>query len=256
MNDIGTRLREARIKKGLNQGELAELLQCSSKAISRYENNDNLDKVYDFVKMCECLDADINYISTGIEHSNGKEITLEEQQILSTYRGLSDSDKRIVDFILGIGAYDIKANPIETEPTIIYRFPVFQQEAAAGVGRLDVSDAYYMEEFVVDNIPNEAVFVMKIAGDSMYNEKTNQIKENAIVVINPRDTIYEDKIVIANLDGDIVCKRYCTVDDHAEFKSDNEFRQDENKDSRNYREPKVIGIVLGVIENEKFIPVK
>ena len=46
-----------------------------------------------------------------------------------------------------------------------YRFPVFQQEAAAGVGRLDISDAYSMEEFVVDNIPNEAVFVMKIAGD-------------------------------------------------------------------------------------------
>jgi len=40
------------------------------------------------------------------------------------------------------------------------------------------------------------------------------------------------------------------------FKSDNQLRQDENKDSRKYREPKVIGGVLGVIEDEKFIPVK
>lgn len=157
-----------------------------------------------------------------------------------------------VDYLLGL----TDVEKINLEPITIYRFPVFRQEAAAGVGRLDISDAYSMEEFIVDNIPNEAVFVMEIAGDSMYDEKTNQIKDNAVVVINPRDTSYEDKIVIANLDGEIVCKRYSKVDDHIEFKSDNYLRQDENKDSRNYKEPKVVGIVLGVIENEKFVPVK
>ena len=62
MSDIGSRLREARINKCLKQSKLAELIQCSSKAISRYEKNENLDKVYDFAKMCECLDANINYI--------------------------------------------------------------------------------------------------------------------------------------------------------------------------------------------------
>lgn len=156
-----------------------------------------------------------------------------------------------VDYLLGLTVEKIKS-----EPTTIYRFPVFRQEAAAGVGRLDINDAYYMEDLVVDYIPNEAVFVMKIAGDSMYDEKTGQIKDNAVVVINPRDSSFEDKIVIANLDGEIVCKRYATVDGHVEFLSDNELRQDENKDSRNYAAPKVIGVVLGVIENEKFIPVK
>lgn len=145
---------------------------------------------------------------------------------------------------------------LSVQPTIIYRFPVFRQEAAAGVGRLDVSDAYSMEEFAVDNIPDKAVFVMKIAGDSMYNENTKQIKDEAIIVINPKDTLYEDKIVIVNLDGEVVCKRYSIVGDHVEFLSDNVNKQNENKDSRNYREPKVIGVVLGVIENEKFVPVK
>lgn len=171
----------------------------------------------------------------------------EDQYIIDHYKSLTPHDRDIVDHIF-------KMKP--EEPTIIYRFPVFRQEAAAGVGRLDVSDAYSMEEFAVDNIPNEAVFVMRIAGDSMYDEKTGQIKDNAVVVINPRITSYEDKIVIANLDGRIVCKRYSKVDDHVEFLSDNELRQDENKDSRDYIEPKVVGVVLGVIENEKFIPVK
>ena len=157
-----------------------------------------------------------------------------------------------VDYLMGLT--DIEQR--ETEPSKIYRIPVFYQSAAAGVGRLDVSDAYSMEEFVVDNIPNEAVFVMNIAGNSMYNEKIGQIKDNAVVVVNPRNTLYEDKIVIANLDGEIVCKRYSKVDDHIEFLSDNELCQDENKDSRNYAESKIVGVVLGVIENEKFIRVK
>lgn len=55
MKDIGARLREVRIEKGLTQNELAEKLQCGAKAISRYENDENLEKVYDFIKICECL---------------------------------------------------------------------------------------------------------------------------------------------------------------------------------------------------------
>lgn len=56
--------------------------------------------MYDFAKMCEHLDAYINNIVTGIEKSNDIEITLQEQQIISAYRELFDSDKRIVDFVL------------------------------------------------------------------------------------------------------------------------------------------------------------
>lgn len=157
-----------------------------------------------------------------------------------------------VDYLMGLT--DIEQR--ETEPSKIYRFPVFKQEAAAGVGILNNSDNYDMEEFRIDTIPNNAVFAMGIKGDSMFDEETGHIKDKAIVLVNPKDTDHEGKIVIANLDGECVCKRYTTVEDHVEFKSDNHLYQDENKDSRKYREPKVIGVVLGVIEDEKFIPVK
>lgn len=106
MNDIGARLREVRIEKGLTQIELAEKLQCGAKAISRYEKNENLDKVYDFMQVCECL-GDVNYIITGKKYSDGKEISQQDQQILLAYHNLNNSDKqKIVDFILEIGEYD------------------------------------------------------------------------------------------------------------------------------------------------------
>lgn len=157
-----------------------------------------------------------------------------------------------VDYLMGLT--DIAK--MEIEPSQIYRFPVFKQEAAAGVGILNNADNYDMEEFRIDTIPNNAVFAMGIKGDSMFDEEAGYIKDKATVLVNPKDTDYENKIVIASLDGECVCKRYTTVGNHVEFKSDNQMRQDENKDSRNYREPKVVGVVLGVIEDEKFIKVK
>ena len=106
----------------------------------------------------------------------------EDQYIIDHYKSITPHDREIVDHIF-------KMKP--EEPTIIYRFPVFQQEAAAGVGRLDISDAYSMKEFVVDNIPNEAVFVMKIAGDSMYDEKTDYlIHTGSKVLIDPKVSKY------------------------------------------------------------------
>lgn len=157
-----------------------------------------------------------------------------------------------VDYLLG--RTNIKK--VNSEPITIYRFPVYKQQAAAGIGVLNDSEDYDMEEYQINNVPNNAVFAMKIKGDSMYDENTDHIKEKAVILINPKDTDYEGKIVIANLDDECVCKRYTTVGNHVEFKSDNVLRQNENKDSRNYRKSKVIGVVLGVIENEKFISVK
>lgn len=89
---------------------------------------------------------------------------------------------------------------------------------------MDIRDAYSMEELVFDNIPNKAIFVMKIAGEIVCMIKSSQIKDNTVIVINPRVTSYEDKTVIDNLDGKIVCKRYSKVDEHIEFKSDNYLR--------------------------------
>lgn len=246
--NFGDILQQLRKVKDLKQDYVAKQVGVKKNTISNYENNVSKPHYEQLVKLCNLFKVDPNYLmQDDITTIKTPKLNPEDQYIIDHYKSLTPHDKEIVDHIF---------NMKPEEPTIIYRFPVFRQEAAAGVGRLDVSDAYSMEEFAVDNIPNEAVFVMRIAGDSMYNKKTDQIKDNAVVVINPRITSYEDKIIIANLDGKIVCKRYSKVDDHVEFLSDNELRQDENKDSRDYIEPKVVGVVLGVIENEKFVPVK
>lgn len=160
-----------------------------------------------------------------------------------------------VDYLLGLT--DVEKRVIE--PTKIYRFPVFYQSAAAGVGRLDISNGYYMENFTVDNLPNEAVFIMEIAGESMYDEKTDYlIHTGSKVLIDPKISKYnlDERIVIANFKGKIICKRYIVKDTYILFQSDNDEFKGENRKSTDDSNHKIIGVVLGVIENEKFVPVK
>ena len=160
-----------------------------------------------------------------------------------------------VDYLMGLTDIEQRG----TEPSKIYRFPVFYQSAAAGVGRLDISNGYYMENFTVDNLPNEAVFIMEIAGESMYDEKTDYlIHTGSKVLIDPQIFKYnlDEKIVIANFKGKIICKRYIVKDTYILFQSDNDEFKGENRKSTDDSNHKIIGVVLGVIENEKFVPVK
>lgn len=248
---FGERLFNIRNKENMTREELAQKLSCSPKTIAAYENGQNTPSYDTFINICNIFKRDANYfMQDGLNYMEF-ELNPEDEKLISGYQSLTYHDKEIVDYILNME--DTSETP---EFVPIYRFPVFKQEAGAGIGILNNSDNYDMEEYQVNNIPSNAVFAMKIKGDSMYNEKNGHIKNKAKVLINPKDTDYENKIVIANLDGECVCKRYTTVENHVEFKSDNGLRQDENKDSRNYIEPKVIGVVLGIIEDKRFIPVK
>lgn len=143
--------------------------------------------------------------------------------------------------------------------TPIYRFPQYEQQAAAGIGQLGIDSSYKMKEYVIDNIPDNAVYSMKISGESMnYKNTSNLIHTGSIVLINPKFNEYElnNKIVIANFQGKVICKRCINKGSYILFKSDNPKWESENKKSSDDPNCKVLGVVLGVIENEKFIPVK
>lgn len=203
MSDIGTRLKEVRIKKGLTQGQLAEKLHCSSKAISRYENNENLDKVYDFIKICECLE-EVNYIITGKEYSNGKEISRQDQQILSAYHNLTDSDRRVVDYILNTG--NITA---PQKPKIIYIEksvkPVRMklQSISAGYGEIIDDTSEYKEDFPADIVPDNTSYGIRVNGDSM--EPT--IMNGQIIWVEERkDRLPNGSIGVFNTEYGQVCK--------------------------------------------------
>lgn len=159
-----------------------------------------------------------------------------------------------IDYLLG----RTKNPKLADNVTPIYRFPQYQQKAAAGVGQLGRDGNYKMEQYIVDNIPNDAVYAMEIFGESMNHECTNNlIHTGSIVLINPKFDEYElgNKIVIANFKGQIICKRYINKGSYILFQSDNDTYKEENRKSSDDPDCKVLGIVLGVIEDNTFISI-
>lgn len=249
MKDIGSRLREMRIENGLTQDELAEQLKCGAKAISRYESDENLSKVYDFIRVCECL-GDVSYIITGKKSNNGKEITPEEKKILSAYKNLTDSDRRVVDFVLGIGEYDIKNNPIEKELQKIYILPVYQQDVAAGSGQLGFDQKHEMEEFCEENMPNKISYGIKIKGTSMETDDEKNIPDKSTILVTTELDYNElvGEAVIVNINGTLVCKEYNIAEDgHLWLKSRNRNKSNEDKHIYDLDGVKIIGKVAKVI---------
>lgn len=248
MSDIGSRLREERTKKGINQGQLAKLLQCSSKAVSRYENNENLDKVYDFIKICECLDADINYIATGIEHSHGKEITVQEQQVLNAYRALPDSNKRIVDFILGIGEYRISkmANFPEPESNASYVY-VCTQKASAGIGKIEDESnpdlkLVYFEEGVVPPGTTHGIIIDGHSMEDKFFDKQIVFIQNGLECA-PSD--YGIFSVTDSEDTRIYCKQLMQGEDGSKYlHSINKEEGDPDIDYKNVIDIHCVGKIL------------
>lgn len=247
---FGERLKVAREDIGYTKTKLAKFLGYGVSTVSEYERGNNKPSLDTFIQICRLLKRDANYFLQDDIIGIAPKLNPEDQYIIDNYKALTHHDREIVDHIF-------KMEP-EEQPKI-YRFPVFYQSAAAGVGRLDVSNGYYMENFMVDNVPNEAVFIMEITGESMYDEKSNYlIHTGSKVLIDTKIENYElnRRIVIVNFSGKTICKRYEKENNYILYKSDNEFFEKENRKSTDDPNHKIIGVVLGVIEDEKFIPVE
>lgn len=254
---FGEKLKQIREKRGLQQKDVAQKLSLKAgNAISNYEINISKPHLDNFIKLCKLFNVDANYfLEEELSEIINNELPYDVQLLKNKYDNLTHHDKEIVDYILNMKSSK-KTSTVSNSQTIVYRFPTYDQTAAAGVGILNNESSFYMEEYSIDNIPDRAAYAMKISGDSMYSEATNyKIKTNSIVFVNPKFTNseLENRIVIVNFNGKTICKRYITENDYVLFKSDNDDYESENRKSTDDPNCKILGIVLGVIENEKFI---
>lgn len=143
-----------------------------------------------------------------------------------------------VDYLLD--RTDIKSMNIQN----IYRFPVYDQQAAAGAGMIGRDGDFEIEDIITDYIPDNAVFGIHIKGKSM----EDTIPDDSVVLLDTKFDPYEldGQNVIAEINGDVICKQYNQQSDHIWFKSLNrEFsHEDRYIYDNNYR---IIGKVVKII---------
>ncbi len=62
---IGERIAELRKERSLSQGQLADMLEISRQAVSKWENDQSSPDSIKLIQLAEILDTDIEYLTTG-----------------------------------------------------------------------------------------------------------------------------------------------------------------------------------------------
>lgn len=145
------------------------------------------------------------------------------------------------------------------EEKIIYKFPVYEQEAAAGAGITGRDGKFTMCDIFTDDIPKNAVFGVHIKGESMVNTDPSliieDIPDNSIVLLNPKvnDSDLNKTIVVASIDNEVICKQFLIEQNGIHFYSLN--RKDHADDDRFAKSPddyRIIGQVVKVIKQTEY----
>ncbi len=62
---IGERITELRKEQKISQGQLADALEISRQAVSKWENDQSTPDSMNLIRLTEILDTDIEYLTTG-----------------------------------------------------------------------------------------------------------------------------------------------------------------------------------------------
>lgn len=248
--EFGKQLTKYRKDHKIDQKDIAELLNVTTQTISTYETGIHKIPYEKLITICNHYKINpLNLISADLTFDL-EDVDQHEQQLIDAYNNLSDSDKRIADFILGIGECDIKSEPIETEIQKIYYLPVYQQDVAAGSGQLGFDQKHEIEEFHELNMPKKISYGIRVKGDSMETDDENNIPEGCIILVSTEfdyDQLINEAVVV-NINGVLVCKEYNIAEDgHLWLKSRNRNKKNEDRHIYDIDGIKIIGKVAKVI---------
>lgn len=118
---IGKRIKEARIKKNLNQEDLAKLIGVTAAAVGNYENNISHPKESVLYKLFDALDVDPNFLFQDEVPIKDISLSFEEKSIIYDYRELNSDGKQkaeaYIKDLLGNSSYINKEETPHT-PTL------------------------------------------------------------------------------------------------------------------------------------------
>ena len=96
---LSSRLKEARLKKGLSQEKLAQLVGVSKGSIGNYESGVSSPLEPVLIKLINVLSVDANFLYQDY-FAQASEYTEDEKQLVELYRGVDWQWKEVVIDIL------------------------------------------------------------------------------------------------------------------------------------------------------------
>lgn len=211
MSDLGVKIKEYRIKKGITQAELAKLIDTTMQNVSQYERGIRKPKIETLQKIAAALDVDVYSIADWDTASQMLEndinsnvlnppITSQEMDIIKKYRALDAHGKDVVLYILDREYERATAETRHFEelqsPTIsidYYRLPV-----SAGTGTIDPGNGEHDTLTVLSNrYTASADYVVRVQGDSM----RPRFSSGDLLLVRKTDTVDFGEIGVFSVDG-------------------------------------------------------
>ncbi len=101
MPNLGERIYKLRSKNNMSQGELADRLEVSRQAVSKWENNVSIPELDKIAAMSELFGVSTDIIIKGVEEKKEEDNTQQPTQITIEHRESGFSRRKITQ-ILGI----------------------------------------------------------------------------------------------------------------------------------------------------------
>jgi len=207
--EFGKQLAKYREENQIDQKDIAKLLEITPQTVSNYETGKNKIPYEKLIMLCnyykknplDFIKADLNF--------DLEEIKQDEQKILSSYKNLTDSDRIVVDFVLGIGEYD--TNKVVQFPKYVgdsNHLYVCPQKASAGIGKIkDESNPDLRLIYFEDSaIPNGTTHGIIIDGHSMEDKFFDK---QIVFIQNGLECAPSDYGIFSVTDDHLNTKIYC-----------------------------------------------
>ncbi len=108
LSEIGKRIRDLRISKGLTQQELSEILSVTDNHICKIETGNTSVSLNVLINLCNCFDSSIDYLIFGTLKENQ---TINDVIISSILSTLDETDKDyIITMLKGLQLYKLNKN--------------------------------------------------------------------------------------------------------------------------------------------------
>lgn len=106
---VGNIIKNARLKKGLTQRQLGEMIGKSNNVLTNWEKGVNSPDVDMIEQLCSILDIQVNEMFPGEEKNNSiGELSTDEQNLINLWRSLRPSDQLKI-----LGMIELKAHDAE-----------------------------------------------------------------------------------------------------------------------------------------------
>jgi len=199
MKKIGLRIKEARLKKGLKQDELAARIGAKSgAAVSSWEVGKAKPDCTTLLSLCEVLGVSSDEL-LGLE---GDSLSASEHDMIRKYRYMDSYGKRAVEALIDVEYERALAKPQRNQKARLLKLDFYNYPASAGIGNFLENET--PEELWVKDSPlsEKADYVISISGDSM--EPTYH--DGDLVLVEKCPTVSEGEIGIFIVNGDAFIK--------------------------------------------------